>query len=90
MRQGQHDGVARLHTEMIYHGLRFPHHVDLAYGKPALISSVSPWSRGNDPRLDAIGANGVTLHDVCAFHTDSEASPWWQVDLLEDCLIERV
>lgn len=90
IRQLDHRSVARMHGELTKAGLRFPHHSDLAYGKPALISSVSDWSRGSDPELDAAGANGFVFHDVNGFHTDSEPSAWWQVDLLEECVIDRV
>ena len=89
-RHGDHAGVARLHAVLAAHGLAFPHRADLAYAKPALISSTSPWSRGNDAALDAAGANGAVLHAECAFHTDGEPSAWWQVDLLEDCVVDRV
>ena len=89
-RIGDHQAIALLHREMLGQGLPFPHARDLAHCKPATISSVSPWSRGGDPRLDAAGANGVTLHDDGAFHTAAEPDAWWMVDLLEEFVVERV
>ncbi|MBE7210812.1 MAG: discoidin domain-containing protein [Gluconacetobacter diazotrophicus] len=89
-RSGDHAGVALLHAELRARGLPFPHRADLAYAKPALLSSASQWSRGHDPALDAAGANGAVLHPECAFHTDREVEAWWHVDLLDPCLVHRV
>lgn len=64
--------------------------VDLAYGKPATQSSHSPWSRGASAEADAAFANRDPLPDEYAFHTDAEENPWWQVDLLELCVVEAI
>ena len=64
--------------------------IDLAYGKPATQSSHSRWSRGASAEEDAALANRDPLPDECAFHTDAEENPWWQVDLLEICVVERI
>jgi hypothetical protein len=63
---------------------------DLALDKPALQSSTSRWSSRNAAEADAaIATNGDIDSPVC-FHTDSEFQPWWQVDLLEVFLIEKI
>ncbi|WP_353862033.1 discoidin domain-containing protein [Azospirillum formosense] len=59
---------------------------NVALHKPAAQSSVSRWSRTNDPQ----GAvNGIRTGGF-GFHTDREESPWWQVDLLTVARIETV
>ncbi len=63
---------------------------DIALGKPALSSSVSAWSRHPDPARDAGVANGATLPDDFAFHTDLEDRPWWIVDLTEEYVVDAV
>jgi hypothetical protein len=63
---------------------------DLAFSKPARTSSVSRWSKFQDPALDAGGANGPDLPADYGFHTDAEDNPWWMVDLLDEYLVEEV
>ena len=63
---------------------------DVAYGKPATQSSHSRWSRGASTEADAAFANHDPLPDEYAFHTDVEENPWWQVNLLELCLVEQI
>ncbi len=63
---------------------------DLAYRKPALSSSTSPWSRYRDPARDARGANGESLANDYGFHTGGETDPWWTVDLLQEYVIDEV
>jgi hypothetical protein len=63
---------------------------DLAFCKPAVASSVSRWSRYQDPERDAWGANGEDLPHDYGFHTREEADPWWMVDLLDERLVEEV
>lgn len=58
---------------------------NLARGRPATQSSVSPWSRRNDLQADASGANNGVIDGQCGFHTDHEDFPWWQVDLESRC-----
>ena len=54
---------------------------NLACGKSATQSSISPWSRGTTPEQDAANAvNGDPTKD-CAFHTAEDLNPWWMVDL---------
>ena len=55
--------------------------VNLARGKPAMQSSISPWSRRPDPAEDAAGAVDGRITGEAKFHTDFEDQPWWQVDL---------
>lgn len=63
---------------------------DLALDKPALQSSTSRWSSPNAAEADAaIATNGDIDSPIC-FHTDLEFQPWWQVDLLEAFLIEKL
>jgi hypothetical protein len=64
--------------------------VDLAFRKPARSSSISTWSRHQDPERDARGANGAVLHDDLAFHTQEERNPWWLVDLGDECFVHEV
>ena len=90
IRNGDHRDVPLLHAAMRARGLVFPHRRDLAYGKPSRLSSVSEWSRDLDPERDAAGANGVAMHEECAFHTASEPDAWWMVDLLDECVIDQV
>ena len=87
---GDHLGLAMLHDEMRRQGLAVPRGPDLAFCKPATSSSVSPWSHSQDPRLDANGANGHSMHEEYGFHTEGEVGAWWMVDLLEDCAIDQV
>ncbi len=54
---------------------------NLALGRPALQSSISPWSRRPDVALDAAGAVDGRITGEAKFHTDIEDHPWWQVDL---------
>jgi hypothetical protein len=54
---------------------------NLARGKPATQSSISPWSRGATLEQDAANAvNGDPAKDY-AFHTAEDPNPWWMVDL---------
>lgn len=63
---------------------------DLAFCKPSLSSSISPWSHFQDPIRDAAGANGPEMTKDYGFHTAREASPWWMVDLMARCAITNV
>jgi hypothetical protein len=63
---------------------------DLAYGKPARSSSVSPWTPWQNPEFDARGANGATLAEDFGFFTGKEREPWWMVDLLAEYAIEEI
>jgi FkbM family methyltransferase len=63
---------------------------NVALGKPASQSSLSNWSSGNTVEADAsIATNGDTASPRF-FHTNSEAAPWWQVDLRTCFVIEQV
>ena len=64
--------------------------IDLAYGKAATQSIHSRRSHGASAEEDAAFANRDPLPDDFAFHTDTEEDPWWQVDLLEICVVERI
>ncbi len=89
--QRDHGGIGLLRQEMQRRGLpEDPTLADLALCKPALSSSVSPWSHSQSRDVDAGGANGATLPDDCGFHTALETGPWWMVDLMEDYLVEEV
>jgi hypothetical protein len=85
-----HEGVALLYQEAARLGWTLEPNADLAFCKPAVTSSVCRSSRHPDPRLDACGANGDPLAYDYGFHTDQETDPWWQVDLLEEYLVEEV
>ena len=60
--------------------------MNLARGKPASQSSTSPWSRAND----AQGAVDGVINGGYGFHTNGEATPWWQVDLGGQASIDEV
>lgn len=51
--------------------------VNVALGKSASQSSMSEWSRPNDPQ----GAVNGVKSGGHGFHTQEEDNPWWQVDL---------
>ncbi len=53
-------------------------------------SSLSEWSRGPSPALDAVGAISGSVKGDYGFHTDFEAAPWWCVDLGRACPIREV
>ncbi len=63
---------------------------NLALGKPATQSSVSPWSNRDTVGLDAQGAVDGDLDVEYGFHTNPEKNPWWQVDLQGLFLVEEV
>lgn len=54
---------------------------NLALGRPATQSSISRWSKGGSPTVDARGANNGVRDGAFGFHTGYEDRPWWQVDL---------
>jgi hypothetical protein len=54
---------------------------NIARGKPATQSSVSPFSRRPTPAQDAAGAVDGTPNGTAKFHTELERDPWWRVDL---------
>ena len=58
-----------------------PHGPDLAAGKPATQSSLSPSSIGATLDEDAAGALADGFAGDYGFHTGVEDRPWWQVDL---------
>jgi FkbM family methyltransferase len=64
--------------------------MNLALRKPALQSSVSPYSIGTTEADDARGGNNGSLSGPYGFHTATEPDPWWQVDLEDSFLIQRV
>jgi len=54
---------------------------NVALGKRATQSSVSPWSRHPDADKDACGAIDGQITGTYGFHTQFEHEPWWCVDL---------
>ncbi len=65
-----------------------PQAIDIAQGKPALQSSVSPALPGGDPATDAAIATAAPGGLFC--QTDHEAAPWWQVDLVQPSAIDEI
>ena len=63
---------------------------NIALGKPATQSSISPWSRFQDLAQDAAGAVSGKPRGLWSHHTDHEEAPWWQVDLQEPTAIHEV
>lgn len=63
---------------------------NLALGRRAWQSSLSPWSKGRSLEEDAMGAVDGNRHKDYAFHTNAEDNPWWVVDLGEPASIHEV
>jgi len=63
---------------------------NIALGKPATQSSVSPWSRGATPEEDAANVVSGIFAGSYNCHTAEEAQPWWRVDLLAPHLIRQI
>ncbi len=63
---------------------------NVALGKPATQSSISPWSRGNTPEEDAAGVVSGRFTGSSNCHTAEEDGPWWRVDLLSTHEIRQV
>ena len=63
---------------------------DLALNKPAKQSSVSRYSKPPTVEGDARGANSGEVRPDYGFHTDFEANPWWQVDLEDIFVVEKM
>lgn len=64
--------------------------LSIGRGKTATQSSVSAWSRGMTPEIDAINALNGIIDGSGKFHTDIEDSPWWMVDLEATHGIEEI
>jgi FkbM family methyltransferase len=64
--------------------------LNLALQRPALQSSVSPYSLAPTPAEDARGANNGHVTGRYGFHTQTERNPWWQVDLEDVFVLRRV
>jgi hypothetical protein len=63
---------------------------NLALGKRATQSSVSPWSRGDTPEQDATRVVGGKFTGSYNCHTALEDHPWWRVDLERVCNINQI
>jgi hypothetical protein len=63
---------------------------NLALGKRATQSSVSPWSRGETPEKDATRVVSGIFTGTYNCHTALEDRPWWRVDLERACRIRQV
>ncbi len=61
--------------------------IELTKGKTALQSSISRWSKNNDPQRPINGDLDISDY---AFHTGKEKDPWWMVDLGEEYPIECI
>ena len=89
-RDQAHAAYQHVRAAMARAGRRFAREPDAAFCKPAITSSVSPWSHHQDPQRDAAGANGARLFEDGAFHTAEEEGPWWMVDLLNAFAVDEV
>jgi hypothetical protein len=67
-----------------------PTYPNIALGKPATQSSISPWSKGKTPEEDAAGVVSGAFSGAANCHTDEEDGPWWQVDLLDTHAIRQI
>lgn len=85
-----HAGYQALRIEAAAAGCPMPESEDLAFCKPALTSSTSPWSRHPEPWRDAAGANGIDEADDHGFHTAREMMPWWMTDLAGEHVVDEV
>jgi hypothetical protein len=63
---------------------------NVARFKPTSMSSISQWSRVQDPEVESRGGNDGIIKGGCGFHTDLERDPWWQVDLEDFYAVARV
>ena len=63
---------------------------NLALGRRATQSSVSPWSRAPTPEQDAARVVSGVWTNSYNCHTAIEDRPWWHVDLESVCRIEQV
>jgi predicted SAM-dependent methyltransferase len=63
---------------------------NLALGRRATQSSVSPWSRAPTPDADAAGVVSGVWTNSYNCHTAIEDRPWWRVDLESVCRIQQV
>ena len=91
IRAGHAGAIAVLREQLRAHGLprdRFLH--DLALGKPALQSSLSPFSRGKTLAEDAAFLVSGELTPDFGNHTNSQSPIWWLVDLGTDYVIDEV
>jgi len=91
--RGQEPPVSEDSLTAIAGELGWPRHLlarNLAFGQPASQSSVCEWSAAQTPEADARGANNGMITGEAGFHTGFEAEPWWQVDLGDEFLVERV
>ena len=70
--------------------IRSPPGRNLALGRPATQSSVSPWSRAPTPEADAARVVSGIWTKSYNCHTALETRPWWRVDLQSVCRIQQV
>ncbi|WP_104719227.1 discoidin domain-containing protein [Helicobacter pullorum] len=61
--------------------------IELAKGKKAFQSSISKWSKFDDPQRPIDDSLNI---DDYAFHTGKEKDPWWMVDLEDEYRIECI
>ncbi len=74
--------ITRLQTEVAESDRERLHaHFNVARGKRATQSSLSPWSKIADIHADAMGAVNGTITGGYGFHTGEDETPWWMVDL---------
>ncbi len=69
---------------------RTPAFDNVALGRCAWQSSVSPRAAARDPRRDAEGGNDGDTEAEYGFHTAYEERPWWVVDLAAEYSIRQV
>jgi hypothetical protein len=71
----------------------YPIGENIALNKPANQSSVSSrWSHQKTCEEEARGGNdgAIRAPGGYGFHTDREVDPWWQVDLVDEFLVDEV
>ncbi len=63
---------------------------NIALLRPALQSSLFPWSESASTAADAAGPVSGTRTGGYQCHTDMEQDPWWQVDLGDGAVVREV
>ncbi len=63
---------------------------NVAFKKPATVSSVSQWSRSQIHAEEAAGGNDGNIQGGNGFHTSFEENPWWLVNLREQHEIHKI
>ena len=64
--------------------------IELAVNRPSTQSSICEYSHGRSVGQDAAFVNNLEFEPWISNHTAREASPWWEVDLEQVCVVHAV